>query len=110
VGVRVPSIDVINQNIGLIAGVAVAIILIFVLMIVGFLVYRKQVTQKQKKLLEEYSSQLQMVRGAACAQIISADGVGSHLPVMMVAWAVGVGSSRSTAPASCPTRSWAAAR
>jgi hypothetical protein len=53
--------DVINQNIGLIAGVAVAIILMFVLLVVGALVYRRSLLSKQKKLLEEYSSQLQML-------------------------------------------------
>ena len=60
VTVRVAT-AVINQNVGLIAGVAVAIILVFVLMVVGFFVYRQTVTKKQKKLLEEYSSQLQML-------------------------------------------------
>ena len=47
---------------GLAAGVAVAVILIIVLLVVGFFVYKRGTEKKQKKLLEEYSSQLQMVR------------------------------------------------
>ena len=52
---------------GLLAGVAAAVIIVIALLVIGFFVYRRSVTAKQKKLLEEYSSQLQMV---------STDGVG----------------------------------
>ena len=46
----------------LVGGIAAAVIILFVLLIVAFVVNRRNLQNKQKKLLEEYSSQLQMVR------------------------------------------------
>ena len=64
---------------GLLAGVAAAVIIVIALLVVGFFVYRRTVTAKQKKLLEEYSSQLQMVRSNVVGVALSPGPV-SPLP------------------------------
>ena len=46
---------------GLIGGVAGGVIVLFVLLVVGFVVNKRNLEKKQRKLLEDYSSQLQMV-------------------------------------------------
>ena len=46
---------------GLIGGVLGAIAVIIVALIVGFVVYRRVAVNKQKKMMEDYASQLQMV-------------------------------------------------
>ena len=47
---------------GLLGGIAAAVILVLVGLIVGFVLYRRNTLKKQKLLIDEYSSQLQMVR------------------------------------------------
>ena len=48
---------------GLLGGIAAAVILILVGLVVGFVLYRRNTLKKQKMLLDEYSQQLQMVGG-----------------------------------------------
>ena len=48
---------------GLLGGIAAAVILVIVGLIVGFVLYRRNTLKKQKVLLDEYSQQLQMVGG-----------------------------------------------
>ena len=57
---RLRSPDV-QTSIGLVIGVIVAFIAIVALLVIGFMVYKRTIEKKQKKLLEEYSSQLQML-------------------------------------------------
>ena len=52
---------VIGVQAGVVAGVAIAVVLLFMVLIVGFFLYKRNMQMKQKKLLEEYSSQLQML-------------------------------------------------
>jgi len=59
-GPRHPA-ELLQSNAGAIAGIAAAILALFLLLIVGFAVYRRRVKSEQKKLLDEYSSQLQML-------------------------------------------------
>ena len=47
---------------GLLGGIAAAVIVIVVALIVGFVVYKRQTDKKQRKLIDDYASQLQMVR------------------------------------------------
>ena len=63
---------VIEQNAGLVGGVAFAIVMLFILLIVGFVVYRRTTTRRQRKLLDEYNTQLQMLtlsRGGSVASM-----------------------------------------
>ena len=46
-----------------VGAVAAVVIILFLVGIAGFVYYRRRTLQTQKKLLDEYSSQLQMVRG-----------------------------------------------
>ena len=46
---------------GLLGGIAAAVVVILVGLIVGFVLYRRNTLKKQKILLDEYSQQLQMV-------------------------------------------------
>jgi len=57
----VPNPGDIVAPIGVVVGVAVAVVLLVVGLIVGFMVYRRRTMAEQRKLLEEYSSQLQML-------------------------------------------------
>jgi hypothetical protein len=52
----------IGVSTALIGGVIAGVVILFVLVIVGFTLNKRALEKKQKKLLEEYSSQLQMVR------------------------------------------------
>jgi len=45
----------------MVVGVAIAVVALFVVLAVGFVVYRRSVSAKQRKMLEEYSTQLQML-------------------------------------------------
>jgi len=52
---------VLGVQTGVVAGVAAAVVALLVLLVVGFVVYKRNMQAKQRKLLEEYSSQLQML-------------------------------------------------
>jgi serine/threonine protein kinase len=54
-------VTVIGVSAGLIGGVAAALICIIAVLVVGFYVYKRDLQAKQKKLLDEYSAQLQML-------------------------------------------------
>lgn len=47
---------------GLLGGVAAAVVAVILSMIIGFVVYRRRSEKQRKKLLQDYSDQLQMVR------------------------------------------------
>ena len=53
--------DVINKNGAVVGGIVGAIGALFLALIVGFFVYRQQAVSRQRKMLEDYSSQLQML-------------------------------------------------
>jgi predicted RND superfamily exporter protein len=61
VGVCVRAIDI-TVSIGLVLGVIVAVAVVLVLLIAGFLIYKRRVDTRQKELMAEYTSQIQQVR------------------------------------------------
>ena len=72
----------------MVVGVAVAVIAIIALLIIGFFIYKRGVSAKQRKMLEEYSSQLQMLtlsRGGVLPQTflgeMTADALKANLQV-----------------------------
>ena len=50
---------------GLLGGIAAAVIIVILALIVGFFVYKRQSDSKRRKLIDDYSSQLQMVGSIA---------------------------------------------
>ena len=48
---------------GLLAGIAAAVVAILLGLIIGFVVYRRRSDLQRKKLMQDYSEQLQMVYG-----------------------------------------------
>ena len=52
---------VLGVQTGVVVGAAVAVVALFVLLAAGFVFYKRNMQAKQRKLLEEYSSQLQML-------------------------------------------------